>query len=64
MTVAEPVAGGADRRPQGGHDDGFGHGFSPIWQAGTRVARGEARILFSQFESKSCRKGNTNANQR
>jgi hypothetical protein len=26
MTVAEPVAGGADRRPQCGHDDGFGHG--------------------------------------
>ena len=26
MTAAEPVAGGADRRPQGGHDGGFGHG--------------------------------------
>ena len=34
MTVAEPLAGGADRRPLGGHDDGFGHGFSPIRRAG------------------------------
>jgi hypothetical protein len=45
MTVAEPLAGGADRRPQGGHDDGFGHGFSPIGRAGARVVRAENAIL-------------------
>jgi hypothetical protein len=64
MTVAEPVAAGADRRPQGGHDDGFGHGFSPIRRAGTRVARGQMRMLFSQIESMSCKKGSSYANQR
>jgi hypothetical protein len=64
MTVAEPLAGGADRRPQGGHDDGFGHGFSPIRRAGTRVARGQMRMLFSQIESMSCKKGSSYANQR
>jgi hypothetical protein len=64
MTVAEPLAGGADRRPQGGHDDGFGHGFSPIRRAGTRVARGEVRMIFSQIESMNCKKGSSYANQR
>ena len=64
MTVAEPVAGGADRRPQCGHDDGFGHGFSPIRRAGTRVARGEVRMIFSQIESMNCKKGSSYANQR
>jgi hypothetical protein len=64
MTVPEPLAGGADRRPQGGHDDGFGHGFSPIRRAGTRVARGEVRMIFSQIESMNCKKGNSYANQR
>lgn len=61
MTVAEPI-------PPPAHIAATPipppHGFSPIRRAGTRVARGDTRTLFSQFESKSCKKGKPDANRR